>query len=742
MATATLNDTEIDPATGLPKKSLSASLAPFAPDWNITPSPTTNSADPNAIVKLSPEALKGAAATPPAKTSTGFDTTQANTDVLGSAQQGALGKGTAPSSLQTTVTNQAQKFAANPLGTFDPAAYKQSQLEKADTDWAKGFEGLQQEYGNVSGSGLLQKNLLTNALQHNVDQRTLDQQLEKENYDKYLEGMQAGITTGQSVNKTNEDIFSQRLGNLSNVRGMAEPERAQTAGFGQDIQKMAIAQGYDLAKLDKVFGSEMAQMIAASNLDTASKTTLMNLQDQIDTGRLLKTQDFEAIQNDIARQHQIALQKGDQAGAQALETLRGQIDAKAQEAQNMYNSAERVATQSWQTGERISEQDFQAATNYFNQAQENARQLSDLEGEKIITEMKGKLDLQMQTQEMGQQEKMAFIGAQIAEAAAGNDYGRQKMLISFQTTQELEKMAAAGDIDTARMNLQAQIDDSLAQKDYVRTDALQTSRMVFEGNEKAKDRALDEYRISLEEKSQRAAELFQAYDAGAISLDSIMNLVKPFAKDMGITVTAPDPMATEKEIIKEFNQTKLQFALTHPEFAVTVEGQITGLNNSPEAQKAFNDFMNKTYYGTTGGEKGTSPETAILYNPLKLGAGGTFSINPPAEGETFKVQGGDIFTRDAGNVNKYNGRDSYSATSSNGEKVQVIAGSGIKYSTAPQLVFDPSIPKSEVDKIIALSTEGGKALPYNLTNNLKSLGYTATSWGGNPYDSDYTIKKA
>ncbi len=668
-------------------------------------------------------------------------TVQGNDTVIQTAQQSALAAQNKPNETMGLVQQGVQGLLKNPLG-YDQKKYQQNQLEQYDRNRASAMKAYQQSTADVANTGVNAEKAYNFAMQGAQGRSDLENQLTMEQAAKEREAMLSAISAGQGVTQTQSGLDEAAFNRLIGARGAAEGERAQTAGFGQDIQKMAIAQGYDLAKLDKAFGNEMAQMVAASNLDTAAKTTLMNLQDQIDTGRLLKTQDFEAIQNDIARQHQIALQKGDQTGAQALETLRGQINAKAQEAQNVYNSAERVATQSWQTGERISEQDFQAATNYFNQAQENARQLNDLEGEKIITEMKGKLDLQMQTQEMGQQEKMAFIGAQIAEAAAGNDYGRQKMLISFQTTQELEKMAAAGDIDAARMNLQAQIDDSLAQKDYVRTDALQTSRMVFEGNEKAKDRALDEYRISLEEKSQKVAELFQAYDAGAISLDSIMNLVKPFAKDMGITVTAPDPMATEKEIIKEFNQTKLQFALTHPEFAVTVEGQITGLNNSSEAQKAFNDFMNKTYYGTTGGEKGTSPETAILYNPLKLGDGGTFSINPPAEGETFKVQGGDTFTRDAGNVNKYNGRDSYSATSSNGEKVQVIAGSGIKYSTAPQLVFDPSIPKSEVDKIIALSTAGGNALPYNLTNNLKSLGYTATSWGGNPYDSDYTIKKA
>jgi hypothetical protein len=60
------------------------------------------------------------------------------------------------------------------MGDFDQQKYKQGRMEKSQSDWANAFEGLRQQYGNVSGSGLLQKDMLSNALAHNVDQAALE----------------------------------------------------------------------------------------------------------------------------------------------------------------------------------------------------------------------------------------------------------------------------------------------------------------------------------------------------------------------------------------------------------------------------------------------------------------------------------------------------------------------------------------------------------------------------------------
>jgi hypothetical protein len=326
---ATTNS-EIDPVTGLPKKTLTNTLSPYTAQ--TTPAPATNPNDPNAMVSLSKEALKGSAVQP--LTSTGFNTNQANTDVLGAAQKGVLSQGTSPSALQTTVTGQAQKFAENPFGTFDPAAYKQAQLEKADTDWSKSFEGLQQKYGNASGSGLLQKNLLENSLQHNVDQRTLDQQIEAANYDKYLQGMQAGITTGQNVNKSNEDIFSQRLGNLANVRTMAEGERSQAAdqkfqgveneanrteaarqfNTEQDFKKWATEGGWNQDDINRAWQSTEAgkqrastEKIAQWNIDTekwkTDQATALTKQGWTEEAARQKTQiDADMLKSSLDRE--------------------------------------------------------------------------------------------------------------------------------------------------------------------------------------------------------------------------------------------------------------------------------------------------------------------------------------------------------------------------------------------------------------------------------------------------------
>lgn len=251
-----VDETDIDPATGLPRKKTTS-----------TPRlPTQDPNDSGATVQLSAEAMAGNAAPQVAATPEG--TAQGNTDVLASAQNMVLNQpGQSP--LNQTYTQQAQNFAANPFGQWDPNKNKTAVMDKAQNDWANTYEAMRQKYGNVSGSGLLQQNMLQNALQHDVDMADLERATNQADYDTYLKGMQAGINTGKDVEESNQNIFSQRLGNLGTVRGMAEGERAQVTGFDQQTQLNAQNFGYDLAKMDRVFGHEDATLLANMNHEEA-----------------------------------------------------------------------------------------------------------------------------------------------------------------------------------------------------------------------------------------------------------------------------------------------------------------------------------------------------------------------------------------------------------------------------------------------------------------------------------------
>ncbi len=341
--------------------------------------PQQNSSDPNATVQLSPAALSGAAAP---------DTNAGNTTVLARAQNDVL---TQPqtSDLQNATTRQAMNWVNNPMGDFDPNKTKQAQLEKAHNDWANAYESARQQYGNVSGSGLLQKNMLENALKHNVDQQALESQIDTDNYNKYVDSLGRAIGTAQSVNKSNEDIFSQRLGNLSTVRGMAEGERSQTSG----------------------------QEFTASE---AQKTRDWN------TSERLSTEDFTAGQADLDRQLEKAIKEGDWSQQKYLQEQQFAFDLKKQ-------------TNEFGHDEKMKYLDAQIA---------EAKANNDVAREKQILEFKHTQELDTLEKQFGHDEAMKYLDNQLAIALQNNDAANTMAL----TQMKIKADAVEHDKDLARVD--------------------------------------------------------------------------------------------------------------------------------------------------------------------------------------------------------------------------------------------------------------------------------------------------
>jgi hypothetical protein len=171
-----------------------AKLKPGDPGYVDPTVPNQSTSNPNGVVALSAAAKSGAAVP----------------DLYNTATAPAGGA----DALQTATTKASLDWLNNPMGGFDPVKSKQQQLEKSNSDWAKTYEQQRQNYGNVSGSGLLQENMLQNALNHNVDQQALESNIDKENYNKYIQAMQGSIGAGNTTGSTNENIFSDRLSNI------------------------------------------------------------------------------------------------------------------------------------------------------------------------------------------------------------------------------------------------------------------------------------------------------------------------------------------------------------------------------------------------------------------------------------------------------------------------------------------------------------------------------------------------
>jgi hypothetical protein len=542
--------------------------------------PNQSTTNPSAVVALSDAAKSGAAATD-----------AGNTAVLAKAQQDVLNQ-PATNALQDATTKASLDWVNKPMGDFDPAKNKQQRMETANADWAKAFEAQRQNYGNVSGSGLLQENMLQNALEHNVDQAALESNIDKENFDKYMAAMGQSIGTGNQTSQQNENIFSQRLQNLGTVRGMAEGERAQETGFKEnvaltqlgfnnDVQKMAIENGYDLNKLNVVYGQDMAKMIA--------------------------TQDWTAGQAALDRAQQLAVQANDISAQKDIAKL-----------QQQFATNERIATQSWQTGERVSAQDAAKAAQYFDAQQKLLLQKNDLEGQKVLSTLKNSFDLNMQTNAMNHDEKMAYLDNQYKTAMANGDVARQKDILAFTYNQDIAKMTAEQGFDVAKITLQGNIDKALQAGDFAHAEAMQKALFTQQSAENAKDRTIEQAKVALQAKGVDLAAVEQQYNqlealvkAGTVDKSVLTDFV---AKTMGgVTLKAPDPLEAQKEADKEFKALQVEYARTHP-------GSLDANDNlTPDALKGFNAFVNKSMYGeaTTGTEAASQKAEAAIADPAK-----------------------------------------------------------------------------------------------------------------------------
>lgn len=816
-------------------------LKPGDPGYIAPPAQTVPLQSPVAgsTVALSKEALGGAAAQTPVQPP---NVTAGNTAILAKAQSDVLNQ-PAVTPLAAKTEQVTMDWLNKPQGEFDPNKYKQQRMEKAQSDWANAFEAQRQQYGNISGSGLLQQNMLQNALQHNVDQAALESNIDQENYQRYVDSLGKAIAAGQTGTQQSENVFSQRLANLGNVRAMAEGEasrqvakeesaldralkvsmqgtdiqgqkditelqgkiqsgqqvdarefqaaqsaldRAQQLAVqrndvqaqkditalkaqldqqaatiqrqfesgenalnraqqltvlkedqigqralaelqgkiqsGQQLserdfkasqsaldraQQMAIqsndikaqkdvlnmqaeinraaadaqrkfdsgqaelnrlqqmnvlakdqqgaqelarlqgmiAEGQQLraqdfqglqaslerqqavalqsndimaqrqlveqkAAIDKAaadaqraFESQenvlnRAQQLTVLKADQEGQRAIAELQNQFDTGKLLKSQDFQSAQAALDRAQQVALQSGDIQGQKDIAKMKSDLDAQMQKKQQEFQAAERVATQSWQTGEAIAERDAAKAAQYFDAEQKKLLQAGDIQGQKVLADMKFKMDMALQTQSMRQEEKMAKLNNDYLTAQKNGDVTRQKQILDFTYQQDMAKIAQEQGFEIAKTKLQSQIQAALQANDFAHAEAMQKALFVQQSAESAKDRQLQQASLDLQAKGIDLQEVERNYamlegqvKAGLIDKSVLTDYLGKITESAGVKLTPPDEFAATRKADEEFAALQREFARTHTGMADS-SGKLT-----EAGQKAFNEFYNKSMYG-------------------------------------------------------------------------------------------------------------------------------------------------
>ena len=619
LTTPTTSTTDIDPATGLPK------IKPVV-------TPTLPQQDPNkqnSTVKLSDAAMSGAAAPAPAIAPTDEGVAQGNTQVLAKAQTDVLGQ-PQTSALQDAMTQQALNWVNDPTQGYDPAKYKQGRMEKAQNDWANTYEGLRQQYGNVSGSGLLQQNMLQNALNHNVDMNNLESTTDQENYNRQIDALGKSSANAQSVNQGNENVFTQRLGNLNTVRGMAEGQETRTAAqqqqqsdqdfrmkyLGADqagsqalaelqgkiatgaqmtaldfqasqnaldrAQKEALQKG-DIAGQQAILAqkavidkqaqeADQAFKMKYLSADQAGQQDLTKLTEELRKGTLLSQQDFQASQSALDRALETAKQTNDIAAQKDILNQKASLDAQAQKAQNDFADSQRVANQLYDTTKTKTQQDFDKAAQYYDYQMKQAMQSNDITAQTALATMKAANDLAMQTNGMTHDETMAKLTADLNEAKANNDVGRQKDILTYSANLDAAKLEKEFGHEEAMKSLDNAYAVALQNNDFTHAEALQTARITADMQQQDKTLERQDRQIALQERgmtNEEAKQKLDALDAAVAAGVADPSTVGDWLKSQGIDYKEPDPLATQKAAIAKNDAMVATWGLTHPDNVTT-----------------------------------------------------------------------------------------------------------------------------------------------------------------------------
>ena len=601
-------DTDIDPATGLPKQKTATQPTTFQP--LATTAPGQNAA----LDIQNPAALQA----PPQPAAGGFDPNAAlGTQVVKKAQETAL-QG-APTQTQSQVSQLTQALLNDPNAGVDYGKYNQQQLENFDYNQQKALEALRQKTGDVSNTGANLGALTATALQTGVDRANLANQLNKESMEANRNNLISALSAGQQTqagelanyNATLAGLASaQQTGSQASDQAFQWAMKGSDQEFSKDMQEMqnkfttnerlsaqdftsyqaSLDRQMELAKQNNDIEAQQNLAILQNKLDmqrdkqnqdfqvqlkdmdTDSQKELMNLKAQIDSGAVLQAQDFEKTMTIL--KDQLAQAMADKDTAKQIQILKLTQEFEADEATKTreWQTGERVASQAWQSSERVATEDFTSAENVLDRKLELAKQANDIEAQKYIQQQQAQLELAKQTNGFSQEEKMAYINEQIAESKAKNDFARTTQLQSMQNQFEFDKLDREQGHDVAMANLNEKIQIALQNNDNENAVNLQKMAFAQQTMEADKDRALEQLKIDLQAKGLDMTQWEQTYnaimaqeEAGTAEPGSARDYLNAQLKDSGVQLEAPDPADEYKAISEAFKQQQYQYLLTHPE---------------------------------------------------------------------------------------------------------------------------------------------------------------------------------
>jgi hypothetical protein len=417
-------------------------------------------------------------------------------------------------------------------------------------------------------------------------QRQLDRELQRE-----IEAGRLSIADRELLQQARQ--FDSRL----------EFDQWATQAGLDDAQASRVWESTERLK-DRTFQSTENALDRANQLDIQkmsieSQTALAELQAKLATDQLLLAQDFESVQAQLNRDLDVAMQNGDfQHAMRILETQNDFAAAQAQ-ADREFARSERVATQTWQSGEAISDRDFQKGMATLEHKYNLAVQNRDFANQRMLQQSMMEFEMAKQYNTFSQEERMAQLNNDLAEAQANNDVMRQQAIMGYGHSLEMNRIASEQGFEAAMRQHEMLHQAALQNADHVQAEVLQRKEFEFRAEQAIEDRLLQQASLSLQARGLSMREFETKLAAAQSSGDP--QAVESLYEEMGIDFDpARVAQSIRENIAEEFDLQRLAFAQTAPDDMVTISPDGTRELNIAGLE-AFNEHVNGTIYQTEEG---------------------------------------------------------------------------------------------------------------------------------------------
>lgn len=403
----------------------------------------------------------------------------------------------------------------------------------------------------------------------------------KQDFDAKQTKAQQDYNTGERV-ATQSWQTGEKLSDQDFQKGQAYFDReTNTLLAKQQITAEMDQQLAGFTQEEKMVNLKAAIDEAAASGDTERQKALMGYQNTLDLGKM--TAGFT---------HDEQMANLDAALAEAKAS--GDVDR-----QKSIMGFQQIIDQA----STLQEQGFLKDQAEYDAYIKQTMQTSDQAAQKVLEDGKNQLALAMQMNDMNHEDKLTYLNAQLEEAKAKNDFTRTGQLQQMSASLDWNKMLAEQGYDAAQADLNRKQEMALQNGD---TDqAVLLARMGFEQQSKEgdKNRAIDQARVQLESKGldmqkiQNQYEMISAAEeAGTAQPGSAVDYLNQQLSGSGVTIAKTGPQDQAAAILKEYDNTRMQYLLSHKDLiAGNGSGQVSA--NLVAAYKAANPTVQPTAAG-------------------------------------------------------------------------------------------------------------------------------------------------